>query len=106
MAPDDDDGPDEGEIIDGVRVYDDGSSESEYGDGTLITEEADGSTVLEFPDGTETHLPAPLSRWEEFWMTFLHGRRVVYLSGAVVIVGLGLGIGLSGYGDSTATAVQ
>ncbi len=106
MAPDDVDEGDEGEVIDGVRVYEDGSSESEYSDGTLITEEADGSTVLEFPDGTETHLPAPLSRWEEFWMTYLHGRRVVYLSGAVVIAGLGLGIGLSGYGDSTATAVQ
>src|SRR5580704_11136806 len=106
MAPDDDDEPDEGEVIDGVRVYEDGSSESEFSDGTRITEEADGSTVLEFPDGTEGYLPRPPSRWEEFWLTFLHGRRVVYLSGAIVIAGLGIGIGLSGYGDSTVTAVR
>jgi hypothetical protein len=106
MAPDDDDEPDEGEVIDGVRVYEDGSSESEYSDGTLITEEADGSTTLTFPDGTEAYLPHPPSRWEEFWLTFLHGRRVVYLSSALIIAGLGIGIGLSGYGDSTVTAVR
>lgn len=94
---------DEPPVVDGVRYYDDGSTETEYEDGTVVTEDDDGSTVIEFPDGDEVDLPEPLSRWEEYWIRFLHGPRVIS-AGIIVLAGLGFAIGFADHGNSTTTA--